>query len=451
MNTADLSLEQAPPISVPFRFFLTAPLFGLAAAMLLLLYGPDIFLTRWAPATLALTHLYTLGVLAMVMCGAMIQMLPVLAGSPVPRVVAVGSAVHLLLTAGTLSLTAAFLTGSRGTMVVASVLLALAFLIFISAVVLALTRVQMSNITISGMWAALFALLVTVGLGLFLAGGMLGVIPGVDLFLYTDLHLSWGMLGWVALLLISVSFQVVPMFQVTPEYHPSLRRWLVPLLLMLLILWTVLSYFSARGFVPDLVVDSGFLFLLFSLLLFAVLTFRLQQQRRRRISDVMLLFWRLGQAAVLFCVIAWILQWMLPALSPGPTISLVIGVGSILGAAVSLLNGMLYKIVPFLSWFHLQNRQLALMCLTVQVPNMKQLLPDRAAFKQFWLHSAALLTALAAVWQPHWFVYPAGVLLALSSWLLWINLLLVVVRYRRSDRELREFASRQTPASQRAT
>jgi hypothetical protein len=259
------------------------------------------------------------------------------------------------------------------------------------------------------------------------------------------------MLGWVALLLISVSFQVVPMFQVTPEYHPSLRRWLVPLLLMLLILWTVLSYFSARGFVPDLVVDSGFLFLLFSLLLFAVLTFRLQQQRRRRISDVMLLFWRLGQAAVLFCVIAWILQWMLPALSPGPTISLVIGVGSILGAAVSLLNGMLYKIVPFLSWFHLQNRQLALMCLTVQVPNMKQLLPDRAAFKQFWLHSAALLTALAAVWQPHWFVYPAGVLLALSSWLLWINLLLVVVRYRRSDRELREFASRQTPASQRAT
>ena len=36
LSQASLSLEQAPPISVPFRFFLTAPLFLFSAGILLL-------------------------------------------------------------------------------------------------------------------------------------------------------------------------------------------------------------------------------------------------------------------------------------------------------------------------------------------------------------------------------------------------------------------------------
>ena len=67
MITAGLSLEQAPPFNVPLRFFLTAPPFLLLAAGLLLWQGPDLFASRWLPATLALTHLLTLGFMAQVM------------------------------------------------------------------------------------------------------------------------------------------------------------------------------------------------------------------------------------------------------------------------------------------------------------------------------------------------------------------------------------------------
>ena len=90
INTAGLSLEQAPPISIPFRFFLTAALFGFAASLLFFYIGPDLLVTRWSPLTLGFTHAFTLGVIAMVMCGAMTQMLPVLAGSPLPGVVVIG-------------------------------------------------------------------------------------------------------------------------------------------------------------------------------------------------------------------------------------------------------------------------------------------------------------------------------------------------------------------------
>ena len=33
-----------------------------------------------------------------------------------------------------------------------------------------------------------------------------------------DLHLTWGLLGWVGILIVGVAYQVVPMFQLTPAY-----------------------------------------------------------------------------------------------------------------------------------------------------------------------------------------------------------------------------------------
>src|SRR5512134_2141716 len=107
-----LSFDQAPPMSVPVRFFLTAPLFGVGAGLLLALSGESLFDSRWQPAALALTHLMTLGFMLMTMCGALLQILPVAAGANVwrPRLVAWVS--HVALVAGTLLLVAGFLSGA---------------------------------------------------------------------------------------------------------------------------------------------------------------------------------------------------------------------------------------------------------------------------------------------------------------------------------------------------
>ena len=75
MNIGLLSLQQAPPFSVPFRFFVTAPLFALAGCLLALIAGPELLISRWHPQLLALVHLFTLGVVTMVMAGALMQLL----------------------------------------------------------------------------------------------------------------------------------------------------------------------------------------------------------------------------------------------------------------------------------------------------------------------------------------------------------------------------------------
>ena len=76
-----LSFDQAPPFAAPFRFFLTAPFFALFAGVLLAVLGPEAFSSRWTPGALALTHLLAIGFLLQVMLGAMIQILPVVAGA----------------------------------------------------------------------------------------------------------------------------------------------------------------------------------------------------------------------------------------------------------------------------------------------------------------------------------------------------------------------------------
>src|SRR4030067_822891 len=98
MGAPDLRLDQAPPFTVPLRFFLTAPWFRLLAAAVLALPGAGGPAPR--PA-LALTPLFPLAFLARPMRGALRQLLPVLAGSPVARPQLIGGVVHGLLILGT--------------------------------------------------------------------------------------------------------------------------------------------------------------------------------------------------------------------------------------------------------------------------------------------------------------------------------------------------------------
>jgi hypothetical protein len=145
MNSAGLSLEQAPPFGVPLRFFLTAPWFLVLAALLLSWQGPAVFASRWLPATLALTHLLTLGFMAQVMLGALLQMLPVVVGVVVPRLRLTAMLIHIPLTLGALALTVAFLSGVPAWFQLAWWLLGLTFGVALMAIHLALWRAPVAR------------------------------------------------------------------------------------------------------------------------------------------------------------------------------------------------------------------------------------------------------------------------------------------------------------------
>lgn len=414
---AGLSFEQAPPFSLPLRFFLTAPLFLLAAAGLIVL-SPDALASRWTPQALALTHALTLGFLAMAMLGALMQMLPVAAGStlPAPRFVAGFS--HASLTLGSVALMTGFLTAEPTAFIIGIALLGAGFMIFLAAAAISLAR-AVPSVTVTGLRLALVCLGITLAIGLVLAllrAGW-GLPPTVKATI--SAHAAFGLLGWVLLLVIGVAYQVVPMFQITPPYPPRLARWLAGALFALLVLHAAAPLFAP---VVGTLIETG---LAVGIVAFALATLRLQSRRRRKLPDVTLNFWRLGMASLIACVFVWLMAQLWPAWANSNAYPMLLGVLFVGGFAVSVVNGMLYKIVPFLAWFHLQAQFRAR---AGNIPTMKDMIAERAMRGQFRVHLIACLLIVAATLWPQ-LAITAGISLALSALLLWVNLLSAVRRF----------------------
>ncbi|MFO1371404.1 MAG: hypothetical protein U1F42_03090 [Candidatus Competibacteraceae bacterium] len=421
MKLVGLSFEQAPPFSVPLRFFLTAPWFLVLAAALVLWQGPEIFASRWLPTTLALTHLFTLGFMAQIMLGALLQILPVVVGVVVPRPRLTAALIHIPLTLGALALPIAFLSGIPVWFQSALWLLGLSFGVALTAIQLALWRAPVANNTVIALRCALGALLVTITLGLLL-GSYFGWglhLPVVDI---TNLHAVWGLAGWTVLLVTGVAYQVVPMFQITPPYPQWLMWGFAPLMAALLVLGSVL----ALGGTTLATLLTGAV-LAVGLAIFAITTLVLLTQRRRKIGDPTLDYWRISMASLLTGAILWLLALLIPALAHVPNVELLLGILLIFGFAVAVINGMAYKILPFLAWFHLQ----AQLFRRAKVPNMKQLLPEAHIRHQWWTYLAALLLLLATAPCPQIFTYPAALALGVTGAWLGLNLLSVWRIYQR--------------------
>ena len=144
-----LSFENAPPFAAPLRFFLTAPLFAVLAGLLLAWSGAPLMASRWMPGTLAATHLVTVGFMLQVMLGALIQILPVVAGANLGNPLRVARIVHVGLSGGVLLLAAGFLAATPGVLGVAALLLGGTLLYFLAVCVRALAGVPSTSPTIA--------------------------------------------------------------------------------------------------------------------------------------------------------------------------------------------------------------------------------------------------------------------------------------------------------------
>lgn len=424
-----LSLDQAPPIGVPLRFFLTAPWFSLAAAMVLLWQGPALFSSRWNPALLGATHLLTLGHMGLIMGGAMLQMLPVVAGTPVRRPVMVARIIHILGTAGVALLSSGLIFSLPPVLKVALPVLGSAVLLFAAVALITLHRAQPQNMTARAMRFAAVMLAGTATLGMILLsnhafGWWLQTREAV-----TNLHLTWGLLGWVGVLVIGVGYQVVPMFQLTPPYPAKLTRWLAAGLFVLLLALIPASLSPAWQLLPGSLLAAGYA-------TFAGTTLWLQHKRRRKLPDVTLDFWRGGMASLLLAIALWLSGQAFPALSGHESYGLLLGILMIVGFAMSAINGMLYKIVPFLTWFHLQSKRGPG---GPVVPNVKAIMPEQRMRRQMWLHFSALCVLLGAAVTPGVFAYPAAILFGASNLWLWLNLVHAYRIYRTVNAAIRQF------------
>lgn len=416
-----LAFEQGPPVAAPLRFFVTAPLYLVLAGLLLAFEGETIFVSRWTPAALAVTHLLTLGFMLQIMLGALIQILPVVAGANLPRPRLIAALVHPLLNCGVLCLVLGFLQSASGWMYAAAAFLIGALGLFVGAAGWALWWVRSTSPSIRGLKMALVALAITAASGLYMLFALAGGWP-VALERLTNLHAGWGLGGWSAILLAAVAYVVVPMFQLTPGYPARPAWWFPRLIFLTLLLWSAGTLTDAAW----LVGDARFLLSLIGLF-FVIQTLQLQRRRRRARPDATLRYWQFGLYALLLVLLMVLVGSLLPRLAESDAWPLLLGLLVLMGGYVAFITGMLYKIVPFLLWFDLQNRS----AIGKPPPAMNRLLGEPEALRQLRVFHLACALLLGAWLWPAGLSIPAGFLVVLAGAGLFLNLARALWRYRK--------------------
>ena len=419
-----LSLQQSPPLSVPARFFLTAPVFGILAALILLFTGNDLLLSRWTPGMLAITHCLTLGFFASVMFGATQQLLPVLVGSVITKPRLIATLIHVQWLPGIILLVTSFFSFKTAYLVI---LITGAVITFVGTILYSLHKGISANESAAGVRLAVISLFITLALGITLGLGYTGIIPLWRPKL-TDLHLAWGLIGWIGLLIMAIAWQVVPMFQITRSYPSLLRRLTIPAVIILLLVKSLLLWLGDGNNTIAILGHAADICLALILLGFALATLYLQRVSRRKIRDSHRDFWRLAMINLLLCLCCWIAA----SLIHRPGLYLLAVAVFLLGFAMAVVTGMLLKIISFLIWLHLQSLNEALQAGGKPgfiVPKMKRVIADRKSNVLLISLLVAQLCMIAAILFPRQMTFLAAV-----AWLeffiyLWLILSGAVFRY----------------------
>lgn len=403
-QSAGLRTEQAPPMAVVASFFALVPLAMMACGGLLLWRGSDAMLSHWMPAAMAATHLGTLGLLGSAMLGALYQMTPVVAGAPVPGV-RLAHGVHALWTVGVTALVVALSDPATLWFSIAFGALLAALVGFAVPLGIALWRAPSRSESTSGMRLALLGLCAVAGIGLRLAWGWAtGTMPE-DRPTWLAGHAALGLLTWVGALLTAVSFQVVPMFYLTPACAPRPARMVLGAIALS---WLGMLVSVLGGLGTDAVALCAVPAALAVWVVHPVWMLRLMAARRRKRSDPSLDFWRAGLSMAPLVAVAGALTWA----SGDGRWPLLFAWLAIFGWAGMIVHGMLTRIVPFLAWFH----RFAALAGHVPVPPMRRLLPPNRARPGLWLHGLAVVSGATGILSGWWpAMAAAGLLLAAAG------------------------------------
>ena len=379
------------PASVPFRFFGAAVVFHFFAWLAL---GAGAEMWPAAPGALgwplAALHLVTLGVLGMAALGAGAQLLPVATRQPAPGHRLLG-ALWWPYTAGVAVLALGMGFAQPLWLAVGAVAVTFAFLAWAALMFRNLLGARGMPGVVAHGWTALLALLVVLASALSLAATWLGLpAPSRDAVL--AVHAVWAPYGFMGMLVLGLSYILVPMFALAdrPGEREQLASWGLALAALVLAAWAVMftqAAFALR--IVALLAGSAAAALHLRLML---RTLRSGMRGELGRSFTLVKIGWCGLAASLA------LGWGMVLELPVPRLATLYGLCLVGVWLLSLLLGMLQRIVPFLGAMHAGGSGRR-----ARTPS--SLTHDAALRVHFACHLAALaLLGLAAVLDNPWLV-----------------------------------------------
>jgi hypothetical protein len=384
-----LHASPGPPLGLVAPFLLSAPLGMLTAGLLLAAAKADSLAGINVPRNVAATHAAVIGGLTMAIMGAVYQLGPAVLGGRLlsPRLARIQFAVHAI---SVIAFVSALLEWNTPAMSVAGVGLLTSFVLFLVNAFPAIRAFRRGGpVARAYLTVALLLLVTTAGFGITWVGTLQHLWFPVTLGRLSG-HAHMGLLGWLALAVMGVSYQLVPMFNVVQQRQPRFAWW-------------ALGITGSSAVVGGLVLMTDperparlavALAMSAGPVLWAADTLRLLFARSRRHLDVQ---GRATFASIGFLAAAIVLGVGLAAALPArlgiedSNWELAYGIAGVGGWAGITFAGNSFKILPFLVWYH-RYRPLAG---REAVPMIADLYSERWAHAVIALHAAAVAAMMA--------------------------------------------------------
>jgi hypothetical protein len=381
--------QHAPAVIVPLAFILTG-LVALLVALPWLAFRPDILATyHYNQYVLALTHLVNLGWVGSAIMGATYQLVPVALETRLhqERLAVYHIVAHVIGVAGMVWMFWVWdmkQVGHYGSLV------ALGIGVFVLNLAKTIRKAPRRDAVRLGTTSALTWLCVTAVAGLYVSAAKCWDFSPFAPISQMHAHAHAGVLGYFILMIVAVSYRLVPMFTLSEIQNPARAAWSIRLInLGLIAVFLAVLIGSSWKLAAGLVVAAGLT--LHGVEIRAILRAR----RRPMLDDSLRCFLAALRLMAPLAVIGIVLAWpSLPATRFTTQLENVYGVLAVLGVVSLAILGMLHKVVPFLVWSSVYSKHVG----RVRVPSLSELYSPRilqAAYRTYLVGLAAVCLATA--------------------------------------------------------
>ena len=407
MNQSNsIASTYSPPFRIVAKYFIAAIVSLVLMNFMLMINYNDINGHHFQPKILSITHIATLGFITMIIFGAMFQLVPVVLEVKLFSTI-LAEIQFWIYTFGVIGLVYKFsYFGSELSFTLPAILLNIAMFIFAFNIIASMIKVKNWNITGAFLAAAIFWLIVTAIAGILLAVNLDHPYIKINHLQYLKLHANVALIGWVTMVIMGVSFKLIPMFTLSHGYELTLAKWAFALINfgLLGINW-IMHY-----------VDTGIYNLIFGiaitvgLILYLIQIYIIFKKRVRRKLDIGLKF-----SAVSFSMLGLStllgFSFLFIEYENITNLTLVYGFMIIVAYISTLIVGQMYKIVPFLVWYHKYSSKIGI----EKVPILKEMFSEKLAELNLYLMLVGIIISVLS------FLSQINILLLIGFVLLFIS------------------------------
>ncbi len=402
----------APAIKLPLAFMLTG-LMALTTGAVWMVIRPSMLAAyHYNQYVIALTHLFVLGWICSIVMGAMYQLVPVALETKLysEKLARWQFAFHFV---GFIGMVWMFRTWNMKQVGHFGSVLTVGVGLFVFNIARTLRRVPKWNVTATAVTAALCWISVTVLAGLSIATGkcvaesfdgsepssaglvigalrpLAGLVSRFDALSAMHAHAHLGGIGFFTMLIVGVSYKLIPMFTLS-EVQSQRRAGLSVALLNLGLAGSFVTILLRSPWKLTFALVTIMALVIYGWELSAIL-----RARKRRTLDWGIRYFLTAVAFLIpLSIMAVVLSW--PGLQANPFLGQLenlYGFVGLMGVVTLAIIGMLYKIIPFLVWFGVYSKHIG----RAQVPALAAMYSPHLQMIGYWSFLIALIVISAGI------------------------------------------------------